>query len=226
MQDAFRIWDNAAEPLASVEARIHDGAPIEKLRQRAAGYVSEIVDLLPARIPPDAAVVEVGPGVAYIMQAFAERTGVRRITGLDVAPNMVERARERLARDGVPSGQFDFVVYDGTTFPWPDASIDIFYSVATIQHIPKPFAYNVLFEMQRCLTRGGRAVVHLLSWDLMKHHDFSFVDEVRRQISGEVTHWHHFYDAVELEAVATHGIKPSSHKIVARGGSIWMSWTK
>lgn len=226
MHNAFKIWDNAAEPLESVEARIHDGAPFEKLRQRARHYVDRIVEHLPRELAANPTVVEVGPGVGYIMQEFMERTRVPRVVGLDVAPNMVERARERLARDGVPPERVDFVVYDGVTFPWPDEHVDVFYSVATIQHIPKPFAYNVLIEMQRCLKRGGTAVVHLLSWDLMRHQEFSLTDEVKRQVSGEVTHWHHFYDAIELETVATNALKPSSHKIVPHHGSIWLTWTK
>jgi ubiquinone/menaquinone biosynthesis C-methylase UbiE len=226
MHDAFKVWDNAAEPLESVEARIHDGAPSAALRSRARGYVDRVLKHLPRRVPTTAMVVEVGPGVGYIMQEFAERTGVARVIGLDVAPAMVARARERLTRDGVPAERFDFVVYDGTTFPWPADHVDAFYSVATVQHIPKPFAYNVLFEMQRCLKPGGSAVVHLLSWDLFGHHDFSLIDEVRRQISGAVTHWHHFYDAIELEALARHGIHAESHRIEAEGASIWLAWTK
>jgi ubiquinone/menaquinone biosynthesis C-methylase UbiE len=226
MHNAFKIWDNAAEPLESVETRIHDGVPLESLHARAQGYVETILKQLPNRLPPNPMVVEVGPGVGYIMQSFAERTGVARVVGLDVAPSMIERARERLARDGVSPQRFDFVLYDGVTFPWLDDHVDLFYSVAAIQHIPKPFAYNVLFEMQRCLKRGGTAVVHLLSWDMPKHGDFSLVDEVRRQIKGEVGHWHHFYDRIELETLATHGIKPAWYRIVPAGNSIWIAWTK
>jgi ubiquinone/menaquinone biosynthesis C-methylase UbiE len=139
---------------------------------------------------------------------------------------MIERARERLARDGAPPGRFDFTLYDGTAFPWSEPAIDVFYSVAAIQHIPKPFAYNVLFEMQRCLKPGGHAVVHLLSWDLLKRREFSLVDEVRRQVRGDLTHWHHFYDPIELEVVTVNGIRPSKYKVLPDNESIWLAWTK
>lgn len=226
MHDAFKIWDNAAEPLSSVEARIHDGAPIEHLTQRAAGYVNDILNYSMVRFSPETSVVEVGSGVGYIMEAFARRTGVKRVTGLDVAPNMIERARERLARDRVNFAELDFKLYDGKVFPWPDRSIDFFYSVATIQHIPKPYAYNVIFEMQRCLKPGGGAVVHLLGWDQLAMYNFSFADEVQRQIGSQVTHWHHFYDQIELQAICDNAIKPSSLRITPVPGSIWLSWTK
>jgi ubiquinone/menaquinone biosynthesis C-methylase UbiE len=226
MHDAFKVWDNAAEPLSSVEARIHDGVPIGILRDRAAGYVKDILSYSTVRLSPGATVVEVGSGVGYIMEAFARGSGVKRVTGLDVAPNMIERARERLSRDGVDIAEFDFKLYDGKVFPWPDRSVDFFYSVATIQHIPKPYAYNVLFEMQRCLKPGGGAVVHLLGWDQLSMHNYSFADEVQRQIGSQVSHWHHFYDKVELQAIADNAIKPSSLRITPVPGSIWLSWTK
>lgn len=226
MHDAFKIWDNPAEPLSSVEARIHDGAPTEALRKRAADYVGQIRHCALVRLRPDAAAVEVGSGVGYIMEEFARRTGVKRVTGLDVAPAMVERARERLARDGVDFAEFDFALYDGKTFPWPDGSIDFFYSVASIQHIPKPYAYNVLFEVQRCLKTGGGAVIHLLAWDQLSSESFSFVDEVKRQISNQVTHWHHFYDEIELRAICDNALKPASFRITPVPGSVWLSWVK
>jgi ubiquinone/menaquinone biosynthesis C-methylase UbiE len=226
MHNAFKVWDNAGEPLESVEARIHDGVPAEELRSRALGYINWMAKRLPKRLPPDSVVVEVGPGVGYIMEAFAERTAVSRVIGLDVAPQMVERARERIARDGQPADRFEFVLYDGTTFPWDADQVDVFYSVAAIQHIPKPYAYNVLFEMNRCLKPGGRAIVHLLSWELVKREEFSLVDEVRQQIAGAVSHWHHFYDAIELDTIASRAIKPASYKVVPDGISIWLVWTK
>jgi ubiquinone/menaquinone biosynthesis C-methylase UbiE len=226
MHNAFKVWDNTEEPLESIEARIHDGVPRDELRRRARDYVDWIVKRLPKRLPSDTVVVEVGPGVGYIMQEVAERTAVSRVIGLDVAPHMVKRARERLARDGAPADRFDFVLYDGTTFPWPAEHVDVFYSVAAIQHIPKPLAYNVLFEMNRCLKKGGMAVVHLLSWELLKRGEFSLVDEVRHQLAGTTTHWHHFYDAIELDTIACRAIKPTSYKVVPDGISIWLVWTK
>ena len=226
MHEAFKIWDNPAEPLSSVEARIHDGSPTEALRQRAADYVGQILHCTLVPLRPDMWAVEVGSGVGYIMEAFAGRTRVKRVTGLDVAPAMVERARERLARDRVNVGELDFALYDGKAFPWPDGSIDFFYSVASIQHIPKPYAYNVLFEIQRCLKRGGGAVIHLLGWDQLSSESFSFVDEVRRQIGNQVTHWHHFYDEIELKAICEHALKPASFRLTPVPGSIWLSWVK
>ncbi len=45
-------------------------------------------------------VLEVGSGLGYIMEAAVKILNPSRIVGLDVAANMIGKARERLARDG------------------------------------------------------------------------------------------------------------------------------
>lgn len=224
---AFKAWNIPDETLESVEARIHDGVPRDKLLDRAAGYAVRVLKVPTwLKVEPQHAVVEVGSGVGYVMQAFADQTGVARVTGLDVAPSMVAMAKARLQRDGLSPERFRFEVYDGVKFPWADGSIDLFYSVAAIQHIPKPYAYNVLLEMQRCLKPGGTAVVQLLSWDILAKHHTSFAEEVRVQISGETTHWHHFYDPLELEAIVVHGLHAAQHRIAQEDVSLWAAWRK
>lgn len=227
MHDAFKVWNLADESLEAVEARIHDGVPPEKLHDRAAGFALRVQRAAAwLQVRPTDEVVEVGSGVGYVMQAFAQQTGVEHVTGLDVAPTMVAQARARLQRDGLPAERFRFEVYDGVTFPWSDGSIDLFYSVAAIQHIPKPYAYNVLLEMQRCLKPGGTAVVQLLTWDILARHHTGFAEEIRNQIRGTTTHWHHFYDRIELEAILKHGLHAREHSLGTEDISIWAAWRK
>ena len=227
MHEAFRTWDAAGEPLESVEARIHDGVPRQQLHGRARGYARRLLGLAPwLRVRRDDLVVEVGPGVGYVMQAFAEQSAVAAVTGLDVAPAMIGHARARLERDGLPVDRFPFQLYDGVTFPWPDDTVDVFYSVAAIQHIPKPFAYHVLMEMQRCLKPGGTALVHLLGWSMLATGHIDFRSEIRHQVTGTTTHWHHFYDREELEAVLGHGLGIREVRIEPDGGSLWVAWRK
>ena len=177
-----------------------------------------------SRFPkPAAAVVEVGAGVGYIMQAFAARTEVSKVVGLDVSAGMIAHARQRIARDGLPAERFEFRHYDGVKFPFNSASIDIFYSAAAIQHVPKPFAYNIFREMNRCLKPTGCAVVHLLSWDELALGHEPFSDEIDRQIGGAHGHWHHCYDYVELDRLLRHGLRIRNYDIREAGG-IWLAW--
>jgi len=227
MQDAFKTWDAAGETLEAVEARIHDGVPREKLHERAAGYARRVLRAAPwLHVNRADTIVEVGPGVGYIMQAVAEQSGAAAITGLDVAPSMIAHAQARLQRDGLSPDRFRFQHYDGARFPWPDETVDLFYSVAAIQHIPKPHAYNVFLEMHRCLRRRGTSVVHLLSWDFVARHQFDFAAEIRRQVAGVHTHWHHFYDRTELETILQHVLKAATFRFDEEHGSIWMAWQK
>jgi ubiquinone/menaquinone biosynthesis C-methylase UbiE len=226
MEDAFKTWDAAGETLESVETRIHDGVPLDRLHDRARGYAQRVLKTAPwLSVKRDDTIVEVGPGVGYIMQAIAERSGAAAITGLDVAAGMIAHARARLHRDGLSPERFQFREYDGLHFPWPDDSVDLFYSVAAIQHIPKPYAYNILLEMQRCLRPRGTAVVHLLSWEFVaRGHDFAA--EIHRQLTGAHTHWHHFYDRTELETIVRYALKASRHRVELEHGSLWLAWQK
>jgi SAM-dependent methyltransferase len=221
---AASVWEESGRSLVAVEADIHDGVPLDQLQARADGYVNETFRLFPwLTVAPDAAVVEVGPGVGYIMQAFARRTGVSKVVGLDVSAGMIAHARQRVARDGLPAERFDFRHYDGVKFPFKSASVDVFYSVAAIQHVPKPFAYNIFREMKRCLKPTGCAVVHLLSWDELALGHEPFSDEIDRQIGGAHGHWHHYYDYVELDRLLRHGLGIRNYDIREAGG-IWVAW--
>jgi SAM-dependent methyltransferase len=227
MEDAFKTWDAADESLEAIEARIHDGVERDRLGDRARGYARRIFTAAPwLSLRPSSVVVEVGPGVAYVMQAVADLARLDRIRGLDVAAAMVSHARARLRRDGLAEERFQLELYDGVTFPWPDAIADLVYSVAAIQHVPKPFAYNILFEMHRCLAAGGTAVVHVLNWSAVTKHGFSLRDEVQRQIQRATTHWHHFYDETEIRAVVEHTLQGTSVRIAHEGKSTWIAWRK
>jgi ubiquinone/menaquinone biosynthesis C-methylase UbiE len=126
-----------------------------------------------------------------------ERFHPARIIGLDVAPAMVEHAKARLRRDRVDTSNWSFEVYDGVTMPFADQSIDHVYSVASLQHVPKLYVYNLFSEMVRVL-RDGYAAFQLLSFGFLPKHHRPFMEEVTQQLRGEQGHWHHFYSRDEL----------------------------
>lgn len=203
MHTAFHTWNQRREPLESVEARIHDGVPRERLLDRAYGYVQTLYWLFPFAAPKKTDVVlEIGPGVGYIMQALVDRFPPAQIIGLDVAPAMIEHAQARLKRDGVDTTNWRFETYDGITMPFADRSIDHLYSVACLQHIPKLYVYNLFSEMLRVL-KDGYATIQLLSFAFIPRHHVLLAEEVKRQLQGEGEHWHHFYSQEEVRCVLT-----------------------
>jgi ubiquinone/menaquinone biosynthesis C-methylase UbiE len=121
------------------------------------------------------------------------------VIGLDIAPNMLAKARAHLGEQA----PYAYLLYDGVNVPLEDQSLDLIYSVAALQHVPRPFVFNLFFEVRRLLREGGYALMHFMSVDCMRPMErfVSWRDEVTNQITGVNTHWHHYYTRRELEAV-------------------------
>jgi SAM-dependent methyltransferase len=205
-QLAAQTWDKI-ESLEETNRRIHDGAAgDEALTARANGYVKDLLfGNFPQAIPPAAAeILEIGSGVGWIMQAMNEylsELGVppRRIVGIDIAPAMSAKAQQRLG-DHPP---YEYQVYDGITIPVANRSFDLIYSVACLQHVPRPYVFNLFFEIRRLLKSRGFAVLHFMSTDALPRQELHMPwrTEIDMQIQGREGHWHHFYTRNELADV-------------------------
>ncbi len=98
-------------------------------------------------------VLEIGCGVGRMTAALARRFA--RVIALDVAPGMLERAREHLRE----AGNVEFVLGNGTDLAGvADESVDLVFSYIVLQHIPDPRVTEAyLREMGRVLRPGGYA---------------------------------------------------------------------
>lgn len=229
MHVAFKAWDRATEPLEITELRIHDGAPLEELSKRAHWYLNTLRQLFPWSVPqPGAAVLDIGSGLGYVMEAALQQFEPSRVIGLDIAPSMIEKAKARLQRDGVSDARLEFLLYDGITIPLPDHSIDYVYSVAALQHVPKLYVYNLFLEIKRILSLTGFCSIHLLSCNNIREHSrvVPFAQEIASQLRGEDTHWHHFYAFDELLRVLADGVEAKQIDIVDGEVSIWTCFAK
>jgi len=153
-----------------------------------------------------------------------------RITGLDVAQGMIDKARALLARDRVDTRNVDFVHYDGVDVPLPDESLDFVYSVASLQHAPRPYCFRAIAEAYRLLRRGGQAWIHLLDYSHFSAHmnPTLFQQELLTQIHGTHGHWHHYYSREEMQAVLVQGIgvAPKDVALRERDGSLYLCFRK
>lgn len=182
------------ESLEELNARMHDGVPVEQLADRARGYRDWLFAAFPAAAPkPGARAMELGSGVGWIMEAMLERFELAQVVGLDVSDNMVRRARERFRDD-----RAGFVLYDGRTMPFPNGRFDLLYSVAAMQHIEKHAAFLLFEELWRVLAAGGHAVIHLLGIDHIPAAEVSYHQECVNHVEEVPTHWHHYYSYDEL----------------------------
>jgi ubiquinone/menaquinone biosynthesis C-methylase UbiE len=118
------VWDTMRSPDAF--------APLESALATVAGPIESALD--------------VGTGTGAGALAIAERFPAARVVGVDIAPEMVERARQK-AHD---QANLSFEVGDASALPYDDASFDL---VTAANMIP------FFDELARVVRPGGTLVV-------------------------------------------------------------------
>jgi ubiquinone/menaquinone biosynthesis C-methylase UbiE len=112
-----------------------------------------------AAAPAGARVLEVGCGPGRLSVRLARQHGLD-VTGLDLDPAMIGRARANAAHPGNGGGRRpSFLVGDVAALAFPDGSFDLVVSTLSMHHWADPAAG--LSEIGRVLRPGGRALV----WD-------------------------------------------------------------
>jgi SAM-dependent methyltransferase len=109
--------------------------------------------------PGGVRVLEVGCGPGHLAIRLARRYGLD-VSGVDLDPAMIERARANARTVGNDSAQPEFLVGDVASLPFPDGSFDLVVSTLSMHHWADQTAG--LAEIGRVLGTGGRALV----WDL------------------------------------------------------------
>lgn len=162
MRDRVRaVVRHFAEPLTSQLARPHGPT---------AGLVAPALNLIngPSNRAALAALaarrgerlLEVGFGGAYAMRRALAAVGDGRVTGIDVSPEMVRRAR-RTFRGEIATGRIEVLEGDVAAPPLPDGAFDGTYTVNTIYFWSDPAAG--LGELFRVLRPGGRLVIAMVA---------------------------------------------------------------
>lgn len=97
-------------------------------------------------------ILEVGVGTG-INASLYPRDCV--VTGIDLSESMLEKARERVAREGLRNVRL--VEMDAADLKFADGSFDIVYAPYLISVVPDPVA--VAREMRRVCRPGGRIII-------------------------------------------------------------------
>ncbi len=146
------------------------GPPIEKIKEsmRAAwmagdfGVVAKTIsggaEAFVAQLPiaPGARVLDVACGTGNSAIPLAKRGA--QVTGVDIASNLLEQARQRAAAEGV-SVTFD--EGDAEDLPYPDASFDVAVTMFGAMFAPRP--ERVASEFARVLKPGG--LLAMANWN-------------------------------------------------------------
>jgi SAM-dependent methyltransferase len=163
--------------------RVEDAAQAaleQSLQPRSTEMLWDLVGSL--GVPAGARVIDVGCGEGADSLRLAEQFGFE-VVGLDPVPRHVELASadlaNRVASDPNPStrdllGRTRFVVGSADRLPAPDASIDFIWCRDVVVHLESLDA--AFSEMQRVLTRGGRALVYqMVGTDLLEPNEAAWL---------------------------------------------------
>jgi phosphatidylethanolamine/phosphatidyl-N-methylethanolamine N-methyltransferase len=109
-------------------------------------------------IQPGERVLEVGVGTGINLSLYPKPCAV---TGIDFSSSMLEKARERVAREGLRN--LRLLQMDAADLKFADDSFDIVYAPYLISVVPDPV--KVASEMRRVCRAGGRIIFlnHFLS---------------------------------------------------------------
>ena len=105
-----------------------------------------------ANIPSDATILDVACGAGQTALPMAQRGN--RVTGIDIAGNLIETARWRAQAEGL---QIQFDEGDAENMPYDDASFDIVFSLIGAMFAPQP--EKVAAEFARVCRPGGRIIM-------------------------------------------------------------------
>ena len=108
-----------------------------------------------ARLQPGERVLDVACGTGVIARLAAQAVGpAGSVTGIDVAPDMIDVARATPAPAGPP---IDWHIGDAATLPFPDGTYDTVLCQMGLMFITDRAA--AVAEMRRTLVPGGRVVI-------------------------------------------------------------------
>jgi ubiquinone/menaquinone biosynthesis C-methylase UbiE len=101
-------------------------------------------------------VLDLGSGAGIDVFLAAQQVGESgRVIGIDMTPEMLQRARENAANHGIEN--VEFRQGDIEAMPVDDASVDVVISNCVINLVPDK--RSVYSEIQRVLRPGGRFIV-------------------------------------------------------------------
>jgi phosphatidylethanolamine/phosphatidyl-N-methylethanolamine N-methyltransferase len=103
-------------------------------------------------IPPGAKILEVGVGTGLSLEAYPANT---EVTGIDLAPEMLEQARRKVSREGWT--HIRLLQMDALDLQFPDGAFDYVTAFHVVSVVPDHV--RLMKEMYRVCRPGGTVVV-------------------------------------------------------------------
>src|SRR5690242_17223623 len=99
-------------------------------------------------------VLEVGVGTGLSLPLYPKDA---HVTGIDISPEMLERARTRLAREGIARPTIELHVMDAERMIFPDDSFDKVVAMYVVSVVPHP--KRLVDEMRRVCKPNGEIFI-------------------------------------------------------------------
>ena len=137
------------------EAQFRDeSAELARLRVQAEVLWPQELGVLPRHgLRDGVSILEAGCGPGFVTALLLESFPRASVTGLDLDPVMLAHARERVGE----SDRVRFIEGSAATTGLPGGSFDLVLARFLLQHVPN--AHDVLIELRRVLSPGGRLIV-------------------------------------------------------------------
>ena len=150
-------------------------------------------------------VLEVGVGTGLSLPAYDKHLD---IVGIDLSTEMLEKARERVATDGLDnvSGLYEM---DAGALEFPDATFDVVVAMYVMTVVPDPV--QVMRELSRVCAPGGEII--LVNHFSQEHGVRGWVER-RMAPFADVFGWHPIFDrdrvmvCDDLELIDSTALKP------------------
>lgn len=125
------------------------------------GFYQRVAEDL-AKTAPRARVLEIGSGPGRLATKLAALAPEVHVVGIDIVPEMVERASALAAKSDV-GDRVTFQVGDVAALPFPDATFDVVVSTLSLHHWANPA--RGLSEIYRVLRPDGIARIYdVVDW--------------------------------------------------------------
>ena len=146
--------------------------------------------------------LDIGAGPGWLLVKLHNHAPDLRLTGLDISPAMVARARRNMAQAGL-TDRVSITQGSADDLPFADSSFDLVVSTGSIHHWKR--TVESLNDIHRVLRPGGYALIY----DLVRDTPTPLLKETAREFGSFLTAmmWLHgfeepFYRIKELEELA------------------------
>ncbi|MDT0449493.1 class I SAM-dependent methyltransferase [Streptomyces hesseae] len=165
--------------------------------------------------------LEVGPGTGVGTALALEEYGFAHVTGMDIHPRQVERAREANSRVLADRPEhLGFVQGAAEDMPFGDEEFDCLYSVEAAQHFSDLTAFGQ--ETARVLRPGGHAVIA----------SFFTTDDTPGHAEHLAAHLDCYANGLDLAHPVTHVTEALNRaglaqtRAVSIGPDVWQGWDR